>query len=61
MDNTKVAIVGIVMLGVLILALLSYVFLVTHWEDIKSLALVSLVLGGTFSVAFCGWKLWSGR
>ena len=61
MDQTKVAIAAIMAMVALMTLVMGYRFLADHWEDIKSLAIVTLVLGGTFSVAFSGLKLRSGR
>jgi len=61
MDSTRVAISGILALVAILTLVLGYRFLADHWEDIKSLAIVALVLGGTFSVAIGGLKLRSGR
>ena len=61
MDSTKVAVAGIVALATILTVMLGFRFLVDHWEDIKSLAIVALVLGGTFSIAVGGLKLRSGR
>lgn len=61
MDSTKVAIAGILALVAILTLALGFRFLVDHWEDIKSLAIVALVLGGTFSIAIGGLKLRSGR
>ena len=61
MDQTKVAIAAIMAMVALMTLALGYRFLADHWEDIKSLAVVALVLGGTFSIAFGGLKMRSGR
>ena len=61
MDSTRVAISGILALVAILTLVLGYRFLADHWEDIKSLAIVALVLGGTFSIAVGGLKLRSGR
>ena len=61
MDTTKVAIVGILALVAIFTVALGFKFLVDHWEDIKSLAIVALVLGGIFSVTIGGLKLRAGR
>lgn len=61
MDQTKVAVAAIMAVVTIIALGLGYRFLADHWEDIKSLAIVALVLGGTFSIAFGGLKLRSGR
>ena len=61
MDSTRVAISSILALVAILTLVLGYRFLVDHWEDIKSLAIVALVLGGTFSVAIGGLKLRLGR
>ena len=61
MDSTRVAISGILALVAILTLVLGYRFLADHWEDIKSLAIIALVLGGTFSVAIGGLKLRSGR
>lgn len=61
MDQTRVAIVGIIALACIILAGLGYRFVADHWEDIKALAIITVALGGTFSVVVAGVKLKSGR
>lgn len=61
MDTTEIAIADIGTLGVIVLALLGYAFLVTHWEDIKTLALVALVMGGGVTIAYGGINLGSRR
>jgi ABC-type amino acid transport system permease subunit len=61
MDNTKtVAVIGIAVVSIIAI-LMGYKFLSDHWEDIKTLAIVALVLGGTFTVAFGGIKLHAKR
>jgi hypothetical protein len=45
----------------LIALLAGYMFIADHWEDIKALAIMALVLGGTFSVAIGGLKIRSRR
>lgn len=61
MDSTKVAVAGILALVAILTLTLGFRFLADHWEDIKSLAIVALVIGGTFSIAIGGLKLRSGR
>ena len=61
MDSTKVAVTGILALVAMLTLALGFRFVADHWEDIKSLAIVALVLGGTFSIAIGGLKLRSGR
>lgn len=61
MDQTKVTIVGIIALASMFLAVLGYRFVADHWEDIKTLAILGLILGGTFSMAVGGLKLRSGK
>jgi uncharacterized membrane protein len=61
MDSTKVAVAGIAALVAVLAVMLGFRFLADHWEDIKSLVIVALVLGGTFSIAVGGLKLRSGR
>lgn len=61
MDSTKVAVAGILALVAILTVVLGFRFVADHWEDIKSLAIVALVLGGTFSIAIGGLKLRSGR
>jgi len=53
--------VAIMALAGIFVAAMGYRFLADHWEDIKALAIVALVLGGTFSVAVGGLKMKSGR
>lgn len=60
-DQTRVAIVGIIALASILLAALGYRFVADHWEDIKTLAILALVLGGTFSLAVGGLRLRSGK
>jgi len=61
MDQTKVVIVLIAAVVALISLLAGYVFISSHWEDIKSLFIIALVLGGTVSVAIGGLKIRSKR
>lgn len=61
MDSTKVAVVGIIALAGLFTAALGLRFVADHWEDIKALAIVALVVGGTLTLAVGGFKLKSGR
>ena len=61
MDSTRIAIGGILALLVIVSLGLGYRFLVDHWEDIKTLAIIAIVFGGTVSVAIGGLKLRSGR
>ncbi len=61
MDQTKVAITIIMAVVAVITLTMGYRFLTDHWEDIKSLAIIAIVLGGAFTVAFGGLKLRSGR
>ncbi len=61
MNQTKVAVTAIMAVVALMTLTLGFRFLDYHWEDIKSMAIVALVLGGTFSIAFSGLKLRSGR
>lgn len=61
MDETKVTIVIIGAVLAFVALILGYVFIVDHWEDIKALALIALVVGGAFSIAYGGFKLKSGR
>lgn len=58
MDSRLGVVIGLVSLVSL---LLGYKFVADHWQDIKELAVVALVLGGTFTVAVGGLKLKSGR
>ena len=60
-DSTRVAVVGVMALAGIFLAAMGYRFLTDHWEDIKELAIIAIVLGGTFTVAVGGLKLKSGR
>jgi len=60
-DSTRVTMVAIMALAGIFVAAMGYRFLADHWEDIKALAIVALVLGGTFSVAVGGLKMKSGR
>lgn len=60
MDQTKVGIAGILALVAIIGLGLGFKFLADHWEDIKTLAIIALVLGGAFSVAIGGLKLRGG-
>lgn len=56
MDSNR-AVVGVVVAVVGIFGLLlGYRFLVDHWEDIKSLAIIALVFGGTITFAIGGLK-----
>ncbi len=60
MDWTKVVVAGIAAVAVLVVAVLGFQFISEHWEDIKALGLVALVLGGTVTIG--GGGLWlSGR
>lgn len=61
MDQTKVAIVSVIALATVVIAGLGYMFIANHWEDIKTLAILTIVLGGTFSLAVGGLKLKSGK
>jgi uncharacterized membrane protein len=60
-NSTRVATVAILALAGILVAAMGYKFLADHWEDIKTLVIVALVLGGTFSVAVGGLKLRSGK
>jgi hypothetical protein len=60
-DNNKVAVVAILGVVGLITLLAGYTFLTDHWEDIKAMATIALISGGTFSVAFAGFKIHSRR
>ncbi len=61
MDHARVTIVGIIALVSIFLAWMGYKFVADHWEDIKTLAVVALALGGTFSLAVGGLKLKSRK
>jgi len=61
MDDNKVVVVVIIAVVGLITLLAGYTFLTDHWEDIKNLAAIALVMGGTFTLAFAGFKIKSGR
>lgn len=61
MDQTKVAVALIVAVLILSTLILGFNFLSDHWEDIKSLCTIALVVGGTFTLAFGGFKLSSKR
>lgn len=56
-DSTRVAIVGILALAGILLAAMGYKFLADHWEDIKTMGILAIVLGGTVTVAIGGLKL----
>ena len=60
-NQAKVVIAVVAGLVALITLVMGYNFLAAHWEDIKTLAIVALVLGGTLTVAVGGFKLHSRR
>ena len=57
-SDATVIIIGI--LGVVSI-LLGFKFLNDHWEDIKTLAILALVLGGAFTIGGGGWWIASRR
>jgi len=61
MDSNKVIIVAMMALVAVFALWLGFKFVADHWEDIKALAIIALVLGGTFSVVVGGLKLRAGR
>jgi len=61
MEDNRVAVIAIGAGVALITLFVGYTFLVDHWEDIKTLATIAMVSGGTFSAVFAGFKIHSGR
>ena len=61
MDGTKFAVAVLAVVVAVVVILLGYQFINDHWEDIKSLFIIALVLGGTFIVTIGGLKLRAGR
>jgi NAD/NADP transhydrogenase beta subunit len=61
MDGTKLAIAVLAAVVAVVVILLGYQFINDHWEDIKSLFIIALALGGTFVVTIGGLKLRAGR
>jgi len=61
MDLTRIATAGILALVMVFGLWLGYRFLGVHWEDIKALAIVALVLVGTVTLVDGSWKMTLGR
>jgi hypothetical protein len=53
MDGYKLVVLGIGVLGLV----LAHWFVSTHWQDIKDLAIVAMVLGGSFALTIGGIKI----
>ena len=61
MNSTK-AVIALASIVVAIFGIwMGFKFLSDHWNDIKELATIALVLGASFSVVFGGLKLRAGR
>lgn len=50
MDTTKIVIVCIIALAALIATFMGIQFINQHWEDIKTMGLVALILGGALTI-----------
>lgn len=61
MDSTKVVITLIAAFVTLFSIWMGFKFVSDHWNDIKELATIALVLGVGFSVVIGGLKLRAGR
>ena len=61
MDSTKVVITLVAAFVILFGIWMGFNFVSDHWNDIKELATIALVLGVGFSVVIGGLKLRAGR
>jgi L-lactate permease len=55
--GSKEVLAVVATVAVIMALVLSYIFVVNHWEDIKELATIAIVLGGSFAIGFGGFKL----
>lgn len=61
MNSTKIIICLASVLVALVTIKTGYNFISSHWADIKELCIIAMVLGASFTVAFRGLKIRSGR